>query len=53
VNIHVTPVNDIIEHEEVDTECVCGPCVEPVERDDGAINWLITHNSLDGREKYE
>lgn len=53
MNIHVTPVNDLIDHLEYEDDCVCGPTVEPVERDDGSFGWLITHHSLDGREKYE
>jgi hypothetical protein len=51
--VHVTPVNDLIEHEEVSDNCVCGPTTEPVERDDGSIGWLITHHSLDNREAKE
>ena len=48
---HVEPVNDLIAHE--DNDCVCGPTVEPVPRDDGSIGWLYTHHSLDGRELKE
>lgn len=52
--IHVIPVDDLIDHEtDPDTECVCGPEVEPVERDDGSMGWLVKHHSLDGREKHE
>lgn len=47
--IHVEPVNDLIEHE--DKDCICGPDVEAVFRDDGSNGWLITHHSLDGRER--
>jgi hypothetical protein len=50
--VHVLPVNDLIEHEDVGTECVCGPRVEHVEGEDGD-GWLIVHNSLDGRELSE
>lgn len=46
--VHVLPVQDLIEHTEGD--CVCGPATEPVKRPDGSVGWLITHNSLDGRE---
>lgn len=46
---HVVPVDDLIEHEHSD-ECVCGPTVEPVKTPAGAVNWLVIHNSLDGRE---
>lgn len=48
---HVEPVNDLIEH--TDQDCVCGPDVEAVFREDGTNGWLITHHSLDGREKAE
>ena len=49
---HVEPVNDLIDHEDSD-DCVCGPRVEPVPRDDGSMGWLVTHASLDGRELKE
>lgn len=52
--VHVIPQNDLISHRtEVDDECVCGPTSEPVESEDGSMNWLIIHHSLDGREKEE
>ena len=51
--VHVTPVDDLIEHVERDTECPCGPTVEPVFDADGACGWVITHHSLDGRESNE
>lgn len=50
--VHVLPVNDLIDHEESDV-CVCGPEVEPVEREDGSMGWLVKHHSLDGRETHE
>jgi hypothetical protein len=50
--IHTIPVSDLIEHE-ADPECVCGPELEAVEREDGSFGWLYTHHSLDGREEYE
>jgi hypothetical protein len=46
------PVEDLIEHE-CSAECVCGPACEPVERVDGSFGWLYSHNSLDGRERFE
>lgn len=49
--VHVLPKNDLIEHEGED--CICGPRTEPVKRKDGSINWLVTHFSLGGRERYE
>lgn len=50
--VHVLPVGDLIEHDDVGDDCVCGPTVEcvPGDRGDG---WLIIHNSLDGRERNE
>lgn len=54
-HLHVAPVGDLIDHDISTTEpdCVCGPRVEPVQRDDGSMGWLIVHASLDGREKTE
>lgn len=51
--VHVLPVNDLIEHDEEGDECICGPKVEPVFREDGSNGWLISHHSLDGRELQE
>jgi hypothetical protein len=51
--LHVTPINDLIEHEAVGTECVCGPQERPEKAEDGSINWICVHNSLDGRELAE
>ncbi len=50
--VHVVPVDDLVEHIEHDADCPCGPAVEhvPSETGDG---WLITHHSLDGRERFE
>jgi hypothetical protein len=50
-DVHVVPVGDLVEHEVED--CVCGPTPEPVFRGDGSNGWLITHHSLDGRERQE
>ena len=46
--VHVTPVSDLIEHEETDDTCPCGPLTEFV--DGGTV---ILHHSLDAREKHE
>jgi len=53
--LHVSPVNDLVDHDtQTDqADCVCGPEVEPVERDDGSFGYLIVHHSLDGREMRE
>lgn len=55
-HIHVVPnQNDQTAHDTSTTEadCVCGPTVEPVVRDDGSMGWLIVHHSLDGREQHQ
>ena len=51
---HVVPVDDLIEHDSSGVmDCICGPDIEPVERDDGSFGWLVSHHSLDGRELNE
>lgn len=49
--VHVEPVGDLVDHEVYD--CLCGPLVEPVKREDGSVGWLVTHSSLDNREASE
>jgi hypothetical protein len=49
--VHVVPVGDLIEHP--DDDCPCGPTSELVPIDDGPDGWVITHHSLDGRERFE
>lgn len=51
--LHVIPINDLIDHDTDSEDCVCGPEVEPVEREDGSFAYLIVHHSLDGRESRE
>jgi hypothetical protein len=51
--VHVLPIGDLIEHEGVGEGCPCGPDVEAVFRPDGSNGWLISHHSLDGRERFE
>lgn len=51
--VHVLPVGDLIEHEEVGDDCPCGPTIEAVFREDGSNGWLITHHALDRREQTE
>jgi len=51
-DIHVMPAADLVEHTDT-PDCVCGPRVEPVMRDDGSNGWVYTHPSLDGRELSE
>ncbi|MGW4493755.1 hypothetical protein [Streptomyces sp. NPDC004376] len=51
--LHVTPVDDLIHHDTTTSQpdCVCGPEVRPVNQDNGTIDWLLVHHSLDGREQ--
>lgn len=51
--LHVLPLGDLIEHEDVGEDCPCGPRVEPVPRPDGSFGWMVVHHSLDGRERSE
>ena len=52
--VHVLPVNDLMEHEDEGDDCWCGVSIEPVrDEETGAVGWLITHQSLDGRERDE
>lgn len=47
--MHVVPVDDLVEHDTaIDSECVCGP-----HRQDVPGGFLVIHNSLDGRERFE
>lgn len=52
--VHIVPEaeTDVVAHA-LSQECICGPTVEPIELDDGGINWLYSHHSLDGREASE
>ena len=51
--VHVWPDDDVIEHDVDSDDCICGPELEPIERDDGSFGWVIHHHSLDGRERTE
>ena len=51
--LHVVPINDLIEHDDISDECVCGPRTEIVQPEGKPDGWVIVHNSLDGREKDE
>ena len=48
--VHVLPVGDLIEHEDIGDDCPCGPTGGPVERGDASMGWVIVRRSLDGRE---
>lgn len=50
---HTYPINDLIEHDLEGGDCPCGPTVEPVPGEDGAMSFQVTHHSLDGRERFE
>lgn len=47
-DLHVVPVNDLLEHNTDSVECWCDPTIEV----DGAI-LIVIHNSFDGREDDE
>ncbi len=51
--VHVLPVGDLVPHDEIGDECVCGPATKAIKADDGSIDWLVVHHSLDGREPSE
>lgn len=37
---------DAIKHEDSE-DCVCGPTIEPVKRDDGSVVYIAIHHRLD------
>lgn len=45
---HVVPVGDLIDH--VPDDCPCGSRDELWADEKGIEFWIVTHNSLDGRE---
>jgi len=52
-SVHVTPMDDLIEHDTDSDDCICGPTSKPIPREDGSMGWVVTHHSLDGREHSE
>lgn len=46
--LHVHPATDLVGHDTSTDEpdCVCGPQVQPEQREDGSYGWLIVHHSL-------
>lgn len=48
--VHVSPINDLIEHDLESDDCICGPRMEPVKREDGYVGWVVVHHPMDGRE---
>lgn len=49
---HVTVVA-LVEHDVDGGDCICGPTIEAVFREDGSNGWIVIHHSLDGREQQE
>lgn len=47
-DIHVVPVNDIIEHEDI-RQCWCRPRIERADTPCA----IVVHHSADGREHFE
>lgn len=45
VEVHVAPVNDVVEHDTHGHECLCGPSVQA-----GPNGVAVIHHSMDGRE---
>lgn len=50
---HTYPGGDLIQHDTNGDDCLCGPTLTAVERDDGSYGWHLLHHSLDGREMHE
>lgn len=50
--LHVLPVADLVDHE-LSEECICGPKVSAVFREDGSNGWVVNHWALDRREATE
>jgi hypothetical protein len=53
VTVHVSPIDDLIDHDTTGDDCICGPTTEPVPAPEGRIGWVVVHHSLDGREASE
>lgn len=51
--VHVYPTRDLVPHDTEGDGCICGPTWEHVPNADGPDGWLLTHHSLDGRERHE
>lgn len=46
---HVTPIADLVAHDAVGTNCVCGPFIRLVPNPNGPNGWVVVHQALDGR----
>ena len=56
MSIHVLPIDDVVVHDEVGTDCICGPDVEWADPETGETysdGPIVVHHSLDGRERFE
>lgn len=51
-SIHVWPVADLVEHEQI-PECPCAPTETVWAGTDGVLSFEYVHHSLDGREARE
>lgn len=52
--IHTVPQNDMFDHDTSNSDnCVCGPEIDLVKRDDGLVVAHVVHYSFDGREHSE
>ena len=51
--VHTYPIKDLIEHDLLWIDCVCGPDVEAVVTVSGEAGFHVVHHSLDGRELRE
>ena len=49
----VYPLHDLINHEVFSEDCICGPTVKGMVTPKGNHIQIMTHHSLDGREKNE
>ncbi|MFG3051894.1 hypothetical protein ACGFZP_13215 [Kitasatospora sp. NPDC048239] len=50
--VHAYPLDDLIVHDLHDA-CPCGPRQRTEQSADGSQMWVVTHHSLDGRERHE
>lgn len=49
VSYAVTPINDLIDHDDFSEDCICGPTIT-LEQTGHGDEWIIVHQALDGRE---
>lgn len=51
--VHVIPLDDLVDHVVEYTDCVCGPTSDPVLVEGSLTGFSYVHHSLDNREKSE